>query len=236
MTDTRDIHWKKIGAEGVAIVVSILLAFWIDAWWDNKKELNEEKEILIGLEIEFTDLKQRLDFWAEYNNRGRVLIEQFLSSSVQEMDAQEIERALTYASIVNILDQGGPIDAIMASGRLEKITDREIRSLLTKWPDWLDDIHTNDISARRFAMQEIVPFLAKHGFPGSVCEQPELFFICAGNESPPQKYVDLASNEEFRSLLIMRRAWLLSGHNDHSNASKEAENILNLISKRLKEF
>ena len=70
MSETEAIRWKQISAEAVAIVVSILLAFWIDAWWDGLKDRREEREILIGLEVEFVDLKERLDFWAQRNIGG----------------------------------------------------------------------------------------------------------------------------------------------------------------------
>ncbi len=45
----RDIDWPRLLAEGAAIVVSILLAFGIDAWWDDRQERIEERKILLGL-------------------------------------------------------------------------------------------------------------------------------------------------------------------------------------------
>ena len=39
--------------EGLVIVLSILLAFAIDAWWDERQERIEEGEILHGLNQEF---------------------------------------------------------------------------------------------------------------------------------------------------------------------------------------
>ena len=44
MTQSEKIPWKRLAAEGAAIVVSILLAFWIDAWWEQR----EERQLLIG--------------------------------------------------------------------------------------------------------------------------------------------------------------------------------------------
>ncbi len=64
MSESQAIPWKQLAAEAVAIVASILLAFWIDAWWDGSKDRQEEHEILIG---------------------------QYLSDSVDEMDLRSIE-------------------------------------------------------------------------------------------------------------------------------------------------
>ncbi len=56
--------------EGVAIVVSILMAFWIDAWWEGQKDRHEEQELLVGLEIEIVDLRDRLVGYAKFNRNG----------------------------------------------------------------------------------------------------------------------------------------------------------------------
>lgn len=36
----------KLIVEGFAIVISILLAFAIDAWWDNRRDKQEEQLLL----------------------------------------------------------------------------------------------------------------------------------------------------------------------------------------------
>ena len=236
MSNSQTIPWKRLTAEAAAIVMSILLAFWIDAWWDERKDELEEQEILIGLEVEFVDLRDRLDQWAQFNRTGVEFIEPFLSDSVTEMNLRSIESAFTYASLVNVLDQGGALDALLASGRLERISDRSIRVRLVKWPDWLDDIHTNDMSSRRYVMSEIVPYLAKHGFPQKVCPAPEWFFICSRSEPVPPTYLQLSEDPEFRSMLIMRRAWMLATAHDHESARDEAEVILDLLRERLGEL
>jgi hypothetical protein len=38
----QDIPWKRLFVEGTAIVVSILLAFGIDAWWQDRQIRKEE--------------------------------------------------------------------------------------------------------------------------------------------------------------------------------------------------
>ena len=53
MASTRQLPWLRICAESAAIVASILLAFWIDVWWDKTQEsaLASEYEIRIALEL-----------------------------------------------------------------------------------------------------------------------------------------------------------------------------------------
>ena len=232
----KNIPLGRLAVEAAAIVVSILLAFAIDAWWDGRKDHLEEQEILIGLEVEFADLRDRLDQWAQYNRTGVQFIEQFLSESVSEMDLYAIESAFTYASLVNVLDQGGALDALLASGRLERLSDRNIRALLLKWPDWLEDIHTNDLSSRSYVMAEIVPFLAEYGFPQRLCAEAKHFLICSEPGPVPPKYLQLAKDPEFRAILIMRRAWMASAAKDHEDARDEADKTLVLLRASLEDI
>jgi hypothetical protein len=52
---TRQIPWARIFAEGVAIVVSILLAFGIQAWWDEFQAGSRERSHLGALQAEFRE-------------------------------------------------------------------------------------------------------------------------------------------------------------------------------------
>ena len=53
MTENQKLPWKRLAAEAIAIVASILLAFAIDAAWDERNERMEEKEVLRSLQLEF---------------------------------------------------------------------------------------------------------------------------------------------------------------------------------------
>ena len=230
----REIPWTTLLIEGVAIVISILLAFAIDAWWDERKDRAEEIEILIGLETEFVDLRERLILWGKFNQTSATLIERFLSDEVNSMDLPEVEDVFMRSFLANVLDQGGPLDALLSSGRLEQIGDREIRDRLAKWPDWLEDIHTNDVSIRDFSWREIAPYLARHGIPDTVC--PERQWRCLESGIVPQRYLALAADSEFRALMIIRRLMSWSTAHDHGNAREQADEVLELIRERLTEL
>jgi len=234
MPESQDIPWKRLSAEGAAIVVSILLAFWIDAWWDTRNDLAEEREILVGLEAEFVDLRARLDRAVQNNRDGIPLLEEYLSDSVTEMDPESVERVFAFAWIINVLDQGGALDALLASGRLERISDRDIRARLAKWPDWLEDIHTNDLSFRDYGIREILPFMTRHGIPRAVCPVEE--YSCWEPGPVPPVYLQLADDPEFRAMLTVRRVTMWVAAQDHENARSEADEILAMIRVRLEEF
>lgn len=61
MIDRNTMPYGRIAAEGVAIVLSILLAFAIDAAWDNHKERQQGRAILSSLAADFADAKVLID-------------------------------------------------------------------------------------------------------------------------------------------------------------------------------
>ena len=61
MTNKQPIPWKRVFVEAAAIVAGILLAFAIDAGWDERNEREEEKEILQSLVVEFEANRDEAD-------------------------------------------------------------------------------------------------------------------------------------------------------------------------------
>ena len=76
MSDMREIPWKRLLVEGAAIVASILLAFAIDAWWQDHSDQIRLKEYLSQVRADTLDNQHRLtealqlDNWQRWLNLG----------------------------------------------------------------------------------------------------------------------------------------------------------------------
>jgi len=57
---TRQVPWLRVFVEGVVIVSSILLAFWIDAAWELRGEARERTALLIALQEDFDGYEELL--------------------------------------------------------------------------------------------------------------------------------------------------------------------------------
>ncbi len=79
MADTigKDIPWPRIIVEGLAIVVSILLAFAIDAWWADKQERREESH---ALDVLISDLGLTIDQLEEFQSHSMNIVNASLSA------------------------------------------------------------------------------------------------------------------------------------------------------------
>ncbi len=58
---TKQIPWLRVFVEGVVIVVSILLAFGLQAWWDGRQEREEQEAYLTAVSGELRTVKARME-------------------------------------------------------------------------------------------------------------------------------------------------------------------------------
>lgn len=52
--------WAQFGFESVLIIVSILVAFSIDAWWDNRRAAHQKEELVSALVLDFETTRSML--------------------------------------------------------------------------------------------------------------------------------------------------------------------------------
>ena len=92
MAISNNIQWKRISAEGAAIVVSILLAFSIEAWWEDFRDREEEQGVLLGLKSEFEQNLSLIDIELSYRNAVIGSILKIFDSSVSQMTLEPENR------------------------------------------------------------------------------------------------------------------------------------------------
>ena len=93
----RQLPWPRLFAEGIAIVLSILLAFWIQAWWESRQLLSDERAILTSLIPEFRQLRGSVEYLQTYNGAIRTSITDLLKFSQglgEPLSESDIDRLL----------------------------------------------------------------------------------------------------------------------------------------------
>jgi hypothetical protein len=162
MADTQNIPLKRISVEAAAIVVSILLAFAIDAWWDNRKEAILERELLAVLQIEF---KQNVNLLRDARDRyekryldARNLLA-YLDAASDSSNSAELERlvrSLWESKSVHL--ETGAYDAA-AAGDLRLISDNELRSHLAAWPSYVAEWAEEDDALFQYRRNFLLPYM-----------------------------------------------------------------------------
>ena len=146
---TKERGWLS---EGILIVISILVAFAIDAWWEARQDREAEARILVSLRQEFQANVDRLPRFVEQNKLAADLRERVIHDMREAGPGGRVEmRAfdLAYALIQGTSDpQQGALDAILSSGELRYLEDRELRERLAGWPKLVIDATENEVLLR----------------------------------------------------------------------------------------
>jgi hypothetical protein len=169
----------RLLVEGVVIVVSILLAFGIEAAWEERGERRSERLALQALHAEalangelLTSVVQRVR-----DDVGRV--EAFYDTPLAELESVPLE--VTSSQVVQSLWRpntyalkDGALEGLVRAGRLELIQSTELRQRLVDWQGEaadLDERHEVLASLEREIMVAIgrlevaQPWMATRGLP-----------------------------------------------------------------------
>jgi hypothetical protein len=162
MIETQNIPWKRLSVEAAAIVASILLAFAIDAWWENRQDRENEKEYLVSLREELADT---IEFAKENEDLRREVVDAHVSLIAQIQGAKRApDRDLyEWISLLSHPLQYYPPRAvyndIMASGGISLISSAEIRIALAELEQGIRYLAQSDESSWAVWEQRIQPFL-----------------------------------------------------------------------------
>lgn len=137
-------QYQRLAIEGVVIVVSILLAFAIDAMWEERQLRLEEEDALIALRADFTANLEQIDSIIEAHLLFRERVESMMRLSPEEVRAlpqkkiSEYMLALANPWTFNAIT--GTTDALLSSGKLGILRDQELRESLITFRGMLSDM------------------------------------------------------------------------------------------------
>lgn len=127
----QSVNWLFL--EGTAIVISILLAFSIDAWWQNRTDLIREQQYLAQLLSDAKENKKRLGeallLEHEQQRSTKAILEALRSGVPLSIDSTRrwttIDPGFMWYSDPRLLD--GTISSLMSSGDINLIRDLTVR-------------------------------------------------------------------------------------------------------------
>jgi hypothetical protein len=244
MANSNDVQWKRIFAEGAAIVISILMAFAIEAWWSNYQDRAEEQGILLGLKSEFEQNLSLIETEVSYRNAVigsilRIFDTSSLQSSIDPEDLDEWIGDVTWWG--NIEYSRGAIDGLIQSGRLTLIENEEMRRVLASIPSIYAATTRAELSDRDTTNGVVIPFLNTHaslsqiantmakGRPGTrLSSTPPVY-----PASELQDHTALLRDPEFLGILVQEHWNHLEAIGGYKSLKATLENALRLIDQEL---
>jgi hypothetical protein len=165
--------WAGVVGESAAIILSILLAFAIDAAWDGRQDRAAEREAVLALRDDFeanrAAVQDVLD-WHATSNERYTLLSSLSVAELAEFPQDSINVLLgALAGPVTFDAVRGNIDALVGSGRLDLLRNRPLRAGLTTFINLVEDADENAESLWR-AAEPVWDRIASHGGPWATGE------------------------------------------------------------------
>jgi hypothetical protein len=136
----------RAGSEFLVIVLSILAAFALDAWWDSRVEDQMVHETLHALEAELITTRQQITLEREKLESARNAVVELLvhvSPHAPLLDPDSLEVLMDLSFRVGTIElQVGSLQAILSTGILASIRNPGLARLLATWPNTLASVRT----------------------------------------------------------------------------------------------
>lgn len=156
-----EIPWSRITVEAGAIVASILLAFAIDAWWENRQQRASDLAHLQGVLGELESDKVLL---SEAISAHQVTVDlgyELFELLAPEQSPPEKERTAEVIDLMfnfyRINAPFGSLQTAMSSGAMARMNDVDLASDIASWPTTIEDLlEEEDNAATEIILEHIV--------------------------------------------------------------------------------
>ena len=166
MAMSSKIPWPRILAEGVAIVVSILLAFGIEAWWSNREVRQNVQENLEALREELRGNLRELKPEKSYRNAVMASLERLITQNEGSgvLSSEDVDRLIgdgLWFGTGNF--STGALESILQSDIFSAIQDGQLQRLLASLPELYDDVAEAESRDADFTTGPVFAFISSNG-------------------------------------------------------------------------
>jgi hypothetical protein len=166
LQDSQKIPWKRIAVEGAAVVVSILIAFWIDAWWQERSERVDLVEYLVHFESEVIANDELIDAHLR-GIAGDLVALHKVFLAISDSDQQGLAESFN-VDLGNALWVLSPTISMNAyhdlanSGNLRFVSNTQLRKLINEYRKSADYQGTAYAFANSLYLDHILPAIGSN--------------------------------------------------------------------------
>lgn len=233
MSENRDLKWRPAVLDGFAVLVGILLAFAIDAWWDLRNQDEEARSYLQALEAELIDNRRIIDRDFQFLQGWVIESRAFLEDVVSP------EANPSYDRVSEMVWKTGPnqttpllraaVDDLTSSGGLQTIRSAKLRRAIAQYVRTLES-DAGELDDLRNNFREYV--LQYHIEHGSFTEfsWEEYAGVEESSVSFELDYDAFAANRAYANLLIVRILNFSNLRDSHREVQAQIDQVLAQIS------
>ncbi len=162
---TKEIPWLRVLTEGVVIVLSILLAFSIDAWWDGRQERDREYAALDALARDFDNAAVILDRHAavlESTAAAAKILLGWTGPNARPRPADSLATLMVPMwRLTRFEPPMGTLDALLGSGDFRLVRSDQLRGALAAFRAQLASMNRTQDYGRDVAFGLWAPYMLR---------------------------------------------------------------------------
>jgi len=211
----ESVRWLVL--EGSAIILSILLAFSIDAWWQDRQQQDEQLLILRSILDEFKDIRgnAQTDLASTLEIRKSVMTLLPQMSRANNKSIENIDSLLADTTWMNTPSNylAPVLQSAVSGGQLSLISNPELRLELGSWSIRFSDIELIVTRDSNVLFERLFPFYGQQGtllqIISDVTCKPGAPEFCTSllveiPEDQRMNHANLLANREFQGVLAER--------------------------------
>lgn len=214
----------------LVLVIGILVALWVDAWWQDRQDRDEERQALLGLQEEFrvnqSYLKGVFESLGEMESAARRLLT-IGGKELSEAEAQSARRDVqAFFGLWTFSPTSGSLTALINSGKLGLIRNTDLRTRLAGWQGLVLDYKEEENAVMRIINSDLEPQLRRKGGP--------TFLL---RESAPGRFegsfAPMVRDLEFMNTVSVVVYWSTGAIDEAKDVDTATEEVLRLIEQEL---
>ena len=158
---------RQLFQEFVVVVVGVFIAVAAESWWSEREDRQFEREIREDMLVEFESNILILDADIAFNDDARELIGSLSGLSDEALFAIPDAVLSTQFGSGNLDSAGfdpelGSVQALVKSGNLGAVGDRELRLRLSRWDGLMEQCRRKNVQAVNLE-KSIMPLIVQAG-------------------------------------------------------------------------
>lgn len=146
--DPGGIRWGALALESLVVVVSILLAFGLESWWEGRQELELADDLREALVVDFQATRSTIDSVQARTERNltaanSLLVEAFVGDTEVPVDTL-VTRYLSMARLWPLLATNGTYASAVSSGDIRLLRNDSLTAALADFQEFLTFLQVQD--------------------------------------------------------------------------------------------
>jgi hypothetical protein len=239
MNDTRKIPWKRLVVETTAIVLSILLAFAIDAWWEDRGNRESEQLLLKRLRADFVELRTTILFVEqEHQEASSACVALISFPPGQPIPATpEVDRmiAIVFLTARTFNPGSGAVAAFLGGEGSRLVLNQSLADLMLAWPGMVEELQEEETSLQKGIAERWIPFLSSRVSLGPYMATYENLItdFLPAHVATPEPRLPLITDQEFVNHVLDRFKFQQIALRDIAPLREAVDEILMLLEAEL---